>query len=151
MGEQVKAGPELDALVAEKVFGWPVMRSFKPGEFYSDARALAKKHSVDRIVSFDEASNYCHLWFPFHEHQPPSRMMYSTNAEDAWQVVEAMRAKGYEVDIDDWTELGAWAVRFRVKGGDDSFDGGWRSGAGAALPLAVCLAALAALEVRHGE
>ena len=61
------AGPAMNALVSERVMGYPILSSWEAGEFYNDARELADQHETDRVLVVDGTIHY---WFPFDEHQP---------------------------------------------------------------------------------
>jgi len=106
---EMKAGRELDALVAEKVMGWTLS-----GRVWIDERGHLQTIEPTSFGSFEPSSDIA----------------------AAWEVVEKMRARGLIVDL----TLGAGAY-CRI--------GGFRPFAeerGATAPLAICLAALKAVQ-----
>ena len=116
----MKAGRELDALIAEKVMGLSVHKRRIPSildDFYYIKHHLSALE--DCLVPH-----------------------YSTKIADAWLVVEEMQAEGWfgSVNITSWKTM-PWNVRFwsehNEKKGYYSTD---------TAPLAICLAALKAIE-----
>jgi hypothetical protein len=83
------AGPDLDAEIARRVFGWRNVRPalLRPGRYVGDA--------PDTLVSQD---------------LPP----YSSDIAAAWQVVEAMCERGWNSTL--WYEDGCWHVLFDYPG-----------------------------------
>jgi hypothetical protein len=138
MGEVMKAGRELDALVAEKVMGW--QRITGPKTDY-DGPCEYGDVLIPPTISEDEAFRM----------MPPKGAIpfyyfvnrnWSTNISDAWQVQEKSIActmfrdtDGYEVDL----------VYKRSQG--------WIRGVAETAPLAICLAALKAVgyEIEKGS
>lgn len=118
--QQRGAGRELDAEIAERVFG----------------------QTVEQVaVCYEATWDHEGPWRPV----PPS---YSSRIEDAFQVVEAMRAKGYGVLLHA-VATGTWdatVTRF-----DRAIVAAQHSRSDTSLPLAICLAALAALDADKGE
>ena len=117
----MKAGRELDLLVAEHIFGWAC----------TDEIACNKeKHHVDRE----------NLWWvaPGQTRKTFACMIpwYSTNISPAWVVVEKMQAKGIHFSIDAYQAHGQneFGALFGSKERNDAIAG--------TAPLAICLAAL---------
>jgi hypothetical protein len=126
--DAMKAGRELDALVAEKVLGLSVSKmatsEYSYGFFYNPARA---ENTWQRLPH------------------------YSTNLTAAWQVVEKMAEKGWRVCFSDNgnTHAERWDCRFFREPGTSSKD---RVIAICdTAPLAICLAALRACGVEVGD
>jgi hypothetical protein len=130
------AGRELDAIVAERVMGIAPRDVRIKGEtntvrIYSDNLALA-----DGLWERKDLE-----WYG----SPPR---YSTQIETAWQLVERMRELGSGVSLSAYPPGGArdaqrielWRCRFGLYGGDASGD---------TASLAICRAALAAVEAVH--
>lgn len=126
--QEVEAGRELDAQIAEKVLGLEVVR-----------------------VELDPAANYI-------AHAEPGNPAagwwfvadYSTEIYAAWEVVEKMKADDFWPSMTwksgviegDWSRA-VWFVRFRcVRGGTR----GDHWAADESLPLAICKAALKVVE-----
>jgi hypothetical protein len=112
------AGHELDAEVAEKVMGLPVCD--KP-----------------RTTELPERCNL----FMVREHLAPDDLMmpaYSTSIEAAWQVVEHMHGR---VVIDHWYGGTYKVIIYVPSSGRPSVEA-----IGATAPLAICRAALAAVD-----
>lgn len=127
--ETMEAGRELDALVAERVMGIEVR----------DGSRVTCIQVWQRGVGWKDGPAGSCLVLP----DP-----YSTDITAAWQVVEKMRERGYEVCIG----LISDGVFCRIDGepgeriGHASVD--WRDGS---TPLAICRAALAAVETSDGR
>ena len=122
--DNMLAGAELDALIAEKVMGWDHVRKIEPrSSIYGPCSPyyIGRENITDG--DFDEPVPH-----------------YSTYIGTAWQVVEKMQANKWWFDAD-W-ELGElpWAAFFVDR---DSFGyiGVYGSNA-ESMPLAVCRAAL---------
>lgn len=118
----VSAGRELDALIAQHVFGW----EFRRGHCASCACSHCGR-------AYEDCWGSC----------------FFSDAEDAdpYRVIQAMRAKGFQFQCNDhWTDeapaYGPWYVEFALP---DKSAGG--QGMADSLPLAVCHAALVALGV----
>ena len=146
MTNELKAGRELDALVAEKVMGcrvsWWSLRlvdrpptdiEWRHGLFTSEA-SLERMEEGEVLVADANGDMPMHQMLGRSEWEGIPR--YSTDIAAAWEVVEKMRARGLIVDL----TLGAGAY-CRI--------GGFRPFAeerGATAPLAICLAALKAVQ-----
>lgn len=118
------AGPELDALVAERVLGWGNVHIA-----WSQVRGIppqyADKQPPDRTINFPG-------------------MGWSLVISSAWDVVEAMERRGYSTNLHSHVDGSGrrWTAEFweHVENTD--------MGHGDTAPLAICRAALAAsLEV----
>jgi hypothetical protein len=133
MSETTRAGRELDALVAEKVMGWPTVTIINGCPF--------TPYNPDTGIPYRSGLGVAAL--PF----------YSTDIAAAWDVVELMREQSYTLELYSPDALvndemgiyarGGWRATFlswkhigRLPSGDAE--------ACATAPLAVCLAALAA-------
>lgn len=128
--ETLSAGRELDVLVAEKILGWEVGVSAQSGRYC--------------LPPDSTRSEYAITWNN-HDSKLPC---YSTDIASAWQVVEKMREKGYEVCIGLVTD-GVFCRMDDEPGecaGRASVD--WRDGS---TPLAICLAALRTVDVLPSE
>ena len=113
------AGRELDALVAEKVMGFSEVMThteLKPGKNF-----MLTEEGVVLDFSFER-------WLP------------STDIAAAWEVVEKIKQPDIRVEIETPFGWPHWACRFYR--GPDVLGG---SG-GETAPLAICRAALAALD-----
>lgn len=118
---QHEAGRELDALVAEKVMGW----------HYADRQKMGWGDGPPVVVTdLGEESGRPTIqgWSP------------STDIAAAFQVVEKMRERGLTVVIDG-TPGGFWCCEFSIFGSET-----FHTGRADSLPLAICLASLAAIE-----
>lgn len=65
---------------------------------------------------------------------------FSTNMAAAWRVAEKLRREGWSM-VAGGNHVG-WSIAFSLEGGDPG------SGSNAAMPLAICIAALKALEAQ---
>jgi len=114
---ELEAGRALNELIAGKLREWA---PFRPG------KGPVAAYPLDEL----SMGMYAEL-IP----TPP----YSTDVAAAWHIVERMRAEGWQIVVD--TRPGNWLVQFF------STDGTQRSAASAdGLPLAICRAAVAALD-----
>ena len=148
------SGRELDALVAEKVFGaigrttayaWAdrkrrefpciVFMGGANGEHYSQPGLSS---CYDTLVTSDGEKLSRGVYTPLH---------FSTRIQDAWQVVEHMRGRGWNVALDDvsgdgdcpfWCEF----AKENYEHGGQAWESTW--------PLAICKAALAAMRPQPG-
>jgi len=117
---ELKAGPELDAMIAEKVMGWEPLPIIHTDDFGPKSRAYRvpingrEKHGV---ITCQIAA-------------------YSTNIADAWQVVEKMREKGWHITLTDSPPKGQEILFFQSEN---------PVRAAPAPCLAICLAALRAV------
>ena len=120
----MRAGRELDALVAEKVMGMVDNRpSGRSGEMWGIMDWYAPGEPV---------------WvgdFP----------LYSTDISAAWEVVEKMREKGFYLDTNNRQPEGYWC-----EFADEGYEVGGQA-FGESEPHAICLASLRALGVEVGE
>jgi hypothetical protein len=112
----VEAGKQLDALIAEKVFGW--------------RRVEGPKFDEDESYRAYPPRGKISLWF--------FTRNWSTDISLAWQIVEALTIRGFEVEIKNVDAIHLvgrqWYVEIR----------GWEAWANTA-PHAICLAALKAV------
>ncbi len=120
---EVEAGPELDALVAEKVMGCRVVHC-RDGTY-----KLRVPGSYDRVdfVTAEGARSAC--------------PKYSTDIAAAWEVMEKMAKEGYKPCVG--MNGHCWDATMRVDIATTTEDE-WMSANTA--PLAICRAALAAVE-----
>src|SRR4030042_5169505 len=118
----LKAGRELDALVAEKVMGWVWMR-LEPGHVWGDGSILKEDECRASLYRHD---NLLAVWGTLipddgkYPHGQPSASIpyYSTDIAAAWQVVEKLRRANegeYLFTIDD---AGTWYAKFLDEHGD---------------------------------
>lgn len=123
---ELPAGPEMDALVAERVLGWTNCH-VALGNARGIPPEFADKQPPDRTINFPGKA-----W---------SRVISS-----AWEVVEAMEARGYSLALDTKCP----GMPYVMAGFQSSTPGS--IGRAKTVPLAICRAALAALdmEVPHG-
>lgn len=140
----MEAGRELDALIAEKLFGWKVRWDAMPPEGFDHAvEVWAPGWEADKPARYA----WCDEWPQTCASLPAGAVSlptYSTNIAAAWQVVEAFRARGprfwWSLETAGWNVLDAQGVRL-FEGSVAIADGGANT-----MPLAICRAALAALE-----
>ena len=118
---ELKAGAELDAMVAEKVMGW-----------------------TWHIVRIHASTNTMTAWVRPGHHVPKTidpgnnwnaPLPYSTDIAAAWEVVEKMYKDH---------KLGMWMDVTVPESGIDAYFGDFK-GAADTAPLAICLAALKAV------
>ena len=114
----MNAGRELDALIAEKVMGW----IYKP-DVYGDVYMTTDDWHALVGASLNE-------WYP------------STRIQDAWQVVE--KIKGMVEGTFTLCWIGHWAAGWDDYG--SMFMAGSKTGYADTAPIAICLAALKAVE-----
>ena len=124
---QMKAGHELDALVAEKVMGWHIQQLSS----YSFAAWFDSDNSqtgwTEEPDDYDSLRYFIGVWHP------------STNIEAAWEVVE--RVKDWRITLSGGEYEGdGWSVG--VTNNTDTY-----YGLADTAPLAICLAALKACGV----
>ena len=126
---QMKPGPELDALVAEKVFGWTRLEwsGQNPASLWDD------KAIFDAVM----ATGHNHI-----EGKVPP---YSTSIADAWEVLPKLHRLNYVVYINP-SSLGGGYVECFYPGHDaeDSFPE-FFGVCGQQVPHAICLAGLVAV------
>lgn len=140
----MKAGRELDALIAEKVMGWEVL---------TDELEIAKREGTPDLVD-PQRWHRRKVWFKGNEKMACEECgtlpAYSTNITDAWEVVERLvstpgpNGDHHSVQVD---YSGDAVVVI-----DENED--WQVSAIAdTAPLAICLAALKAVsqEGQHGQ
>ncbi len=114
----MKAGRELDALVAEKVMGWKVLSHW-------DADG-GIKHLVDH--------NQCEV-------RPAEFKPYSTDISAAWEVVEKLQSEGFHACVHRYVQKNPhWGAQFDKE--DLDVICGPTQGAAPTAPHAICLAAL---------
>lgn len=129
----MKPGPELDALVAEKVMG------------------RKREHEFDND-SDDPTCYYCNAYLSSRGRPCAGDPPYSTDIAAAWEVVEHMIERDMRVNVstcyqpDDGTPWICTLERHESQIGDPNK---WTEYAETA-PEAICKAALAAVGVKHG-
>jgi hypothetical protein len=132
----MKPGPELDALVAEKVME---LKEVKTAEEY----AYLQNGGGDFFGKLYFCS--CSLWnSTFKTHRPgrtiPVVKSYSTSIEAAWRVVEAMQQRGWHLALEvGLLGCGATFLQDELKAVSDAM--------APTTPEAICLAALRVLGV----
>ena len=112
--DKLEAGPELDALVAEKVMGWTVGL----GIFRDQYGTIRNSQST------------------FEQYEPSIRWQPSTDIRDAWEVVEKMRGN-HTFFIESYPVGETWWAQFTPLNVDEEYHGG-----ASTVPLAICRAAL---------
>jgi hypothetical protein len=124
----MEAGPELDALVAEKAMGWTLKR------YENGAISITSPKEMYRpFISAPEISSR-HLWRP------------SRDIAAAWQVVEKMQSMGYVVTIDQFNLTDGrtlYACYFAHPEEEDE-----HYAETSTVPAAICLAALTVMEAK---
>ena len=144
MSDGMVAGRELDALVAEKVMGEDVSTW--------DAHKWGPCAYVNDF--YPEGSKYCshcdRVWYNGSPEPPvpcEARWIstYSTSIAAAWEVVEKLKADGLMVDLLTVGDVKdpSWCVTVEDLVDED---GMWFSTHESEAPLAICLAALKAVE-----
>ena len=128
----VKAGPELDLLITEKILGWK--RSDSPAFWKCGAKFALMDRQGYKICP------KCQVYG------------YSTEIERAWEVVEKMMAKGYNYTIrGNFEGNGKHWCGFDHQNWADS-NPIFQSPLCNTLPMAICKAALiAVLEDENGQ
>lgn len=159
----MKPGPELDALIAEKVMGWMWCRinteaypaSFVVQEPYRGRRFLvAREHVTDDSTSGYARATGAEPVVPTEAHVVPH---YSTDIKEAWRVVRRIADSGTNTKRDfvlhfhpanEVDEEEGWQAEF-VESCNDAMGSGCAEGDTA--PHAICLAALRAMNVEVAE
>lgn len=127
--DEMKAGREIDALVAERVMGWTR---------YSIEMHPSDNRTIGGIL-------YCPPDFP-HDHNAMNVVPdYSTEVAKAWLVVEKLARDEHDSADIGYLPDGSWRAYFRVGGYRPFMDQeGWAEAPTASL--AICRAALKATE-----
>lgn len=142
------AGRELDALVAEKVFGQPRECRLIGVGTADDPTRLEPINGVWRCRTENE--DYWERWSPDGADRVVNDLgvaAYSTDIAAAWEVVEKLKADGWDIHIDSIgfnNDIeGEWRTFFSLdnKGGDQV---AWVFEDGDTAPHAIALAALKA-------
>lgn len=140
---ELKAGRELDALIAEKVMGEPPMLSWQVLSPDEKSSCLGgTKDECERWLA-EHARNFPYsVYAGYHVGAWRRYARYSTDISAAWRVVEKMHEQGFaffrvEADTPPNTRVQEWIAGFHRKGEQTAY---WK-GADTA-PLAICLAAL---------
>jgi len=146
MSDELQAGRELDALVAERIFGWmrvqPPKHDFD-GPLPGQGEVLASPTAVPMIESGEYA------WppkgiIPFTFFLPSQG--WSTDISAAWQVIERMAARGLWLTLlTPYDATDGYHATFTPHGRPQWCDAVARAQA-ATAPLAICRAALRAVE-----
>jgi hypothetical protein len=142
----MKPGRELDALVAEKVFGflWHRWSPEKDATATPDLRGhrfLKPAGTIEQFAAWDSppfvlASLDDPIWQGDNTEVPP----YSTDIAAAHQVLDKVMERAFGVWLGGTHEAGWWC--------EFALDGVWKAHSGYEIttaPLAICLAALAAV------
>lgn len=146
MAETMQAGRELDARVAEKVMGWRRRFGAFEGTVWNDLAVILlpfEPGKYPKKPKYTEAP--ATVTSPVLPH-------YSTDIAAAWEVVETMSTRGFRFKLFRAPNTSgqpdrAWAVFARPE--VDIVDAMYAEEFGTAAPLAICLAALKALESPH--
>jgi hypothetical protein len=154
----LEAGRELDALIAEKVFGWSERVEVIRGNAYKKAEErewFTAFHERPKSSIYSDMGDFSRFTGrngqgfscgkPRKIHVPPN---YSTDITAAWQVVEAMKDRPGETA----DHLGFGIDSHTIADGTRGYSAAiGRYGATApTAPLAICRAALRALEGGEG-
>jgi len=137
----MKAGRELDALIAEKVMGWKLFRVGYCGTDDETPEQGKYEKALDR-AGFDSVGWYVWtggkvvLW----EDGFTKEHCFSTNIADAWEVVRKMGMVLIENSGEAFGKLDEWNVQF--VGHDKEGEPHWVSESAETVELAICLAAL---------
>ena len=133
MRDVIEAGPELDALIDEHVFG---RRRFTQDEMRAEAEAVWKEQPLCRVfLKGFAAIEHPVIGGPFVFRQVCPH--YSADIAAAWRVVDKMREHGYWFGFDNVDDVAsAWFEQRELAYGN-----------AATAPHAICLAALAAIPV----
>lgn len=143
---ELKAGRELDALVAEKVFGWKPSRPKCPSEHFDEYCEFARCCDCGGLV------NWSAIDIKHFDERNASPRSYSTDIAAAWEVVRAMKNRkglshddlGFSVSI---ASGDSFPDRFSVGFSHlDRSDLMTENGSFDDVPFLICLAALKALE-----
>ena len=133
-----QAGRELDARVAERVMGW---------ESITDELEIAKREDDPECVD----SRRWHrkpVWFKGNEKMACEECgtlpLYSTSIEAAWEIVEKLRQKYCCIKV--YSDHAYIYECTTVKDPDDDHDAPIIFDQAETAPLAICLAALKAME-----
>lgn len=123
----MKAGRELDALIAEKVMGWSIfiqpMNHIFPHLVEDEGRLLLFRYKISSAVQ----------WSP------------STDIAAAWEVVEKIKREGFKVQFDgDFGWVVYWTHEDYLGGSEKYLEPFGKAGT---APHAICLAALKAVGV----
>jgi hypothetical protein len=118
----MQVGRELDALVAERVMG-KVFRRYPLGSVGAESMGGWEPFFEDGTITFGG---------------PPR---YSADMADAWAVVEAMRGRGWRIDLAQASD-DSWGAEFYRLDSERTATAQMDTAA-----LAICRAALAAVEV----
>jgi hypothetical protein len=131
----MKAGPEMDALVAEKMLGWRWMIAAADG-------IDSEPHSA-WLMRPESVNAYWIPARPVDDYARPDADPFSTEIAAAWQVVEHLHHQGVDWTIDQCMtgEATGWTVQ-TWRGSSIASDA-WADTA----PLAICLAGLKAVGV----
>ena len=141
----MKAGRELDALVAEKVMGWKPRQS-KHGYWNLDGpngEHFTDIYRRDYTAQYDKETGQKVQQAPWWEYFWDEIPFYSTNIADAWEVVRKMGMVLIENSGEAFGKLDEWNVQF--VGHDKEGEPHWVSESAETVELAICLAALKAV------
>ena len=134
----MEAGRELDALVAEKVMGWRLVKRGRRVATGSDYQKPGME--VGGFRGNDDARRWI-------SHVCPE---YSTDIAAAWEVVEKMDHPDWRIEVGNSVDGGFYAIMEPHRPIDDCETCGEQSTkdwqAAPTAPHAICLAALAALK-----
>jgi hypothetical protein len=151
---ELKAGRELDALVAERVMGLIPCAQWRSVNFGSGGGPTMMSHSEK---DSPHPGQQCYPAVPGLDHPYNKPASYSTDIAAAWQVVERMRELGFRCMLELLVSAGTigppWHVNpevasasFRRVGGEASLDEAlhknWWYSKAETMPLAICIAVL---------
>lgn len=122
----MKAGRELDALVAEKVMGWVGVAERRQVLNLGETIVLKglPRNDADALIEVP---------------------LYSKRIDDAWRVVEHLTAGGFWLNSLEgkWEEM--WRCSFGQRALEPGYGQRYHQGTAGTAPHAICLAALAAV------
>lgn len=127
--DEIQAGRELDALIAEKVFGWRWLVSEGSGK-----RGIFSEQNNPGWFS-REASGHERLAYEWDCKLP----YYSFDIASAWKLVERMQAEGHCLEVRPYVKVSSGYRVSIWEGGELDY------ATGETAPLAICRAALKAL------
>ena len=134
----MKAGRELDALIAEKVMGWSALRGIDEiSKHFPDTSKIYSPHLAEVWINDAGERMACK--------ECGNMPAYSAQIADAWLVVEKMSTTTKEFWKLKYFSTGAIAI-FDYEGGRDlPWIAGEHEGDAEEMPEAICLAALKAV------
>lgn len=138
----MKAGRELDALIAERVLGWRRVRGSFAGTMTWNDRAVVLLPPGGIVTRVPRWTTEPITWF---ENIP----RYSDHIEAAWSVIKELLGRGLYPDLVSSGRPVAWRCVIDSYSDPEASDDPWPVNAIADTPaLAICIASLKALDAR---